>query len=474
MRADAVGARELIFFVVSAAAPLTGMAGFVALAFYFSGVIVPAGYVIAGVVYAIFAVGFTAMSRHVRNSGAFYAYITVGLGRRPGAGAASMAYVAYAVGQVGFVAASGVFASLMLAEVAGVYVSWQLCAVVLTLVVAALSYLEVGVGARILAVLLFAELGVLFVMAAAVLARGGYEGLSFGSFNPVHLATPTVGVLFVFTFVMFIGFEQTAVYSEEARDPRRTVPRATYGSILILAGVFTLVSWTILMAAGPSRLESLLADDPSTLIFTLNTEYVGAAMTAAMQVLIVTSFVAGVLAVHNASTRYLFSIGREGLIPQVFARTDRRTRTPSVAAYVHTAFVVGALAVFGATSLDPYTQIIVWTNTPTLVGVIALEVLTSIAVIRYLGRSQSGETLWQRLIAPSLAVVLLGGALVLILVQLELLTGLPPVGNMIVLSPLVVGFLVGWWRAGSMRRSADTGSRPQLTGVDPADRGRSQ
>jgi amino acid transporter len=64
-----------VFFVLSAAAPLTVMVGFAALAFMFGGVIAPMGYLIAGIVFAVFAVGFTAMSRHMRNSGAFYAYI---------------------------------------------------------------------------------------------------------------------------------------------------------------------------------------------------------------------------------------------------------------------------------------------------------------------------------------------------------------------------------------------------------------
>ncbi|MEH1014682.1 APC family permease [Micromonospora sp. CPCC 206060] len=454
LRPNAVGVGELVFFVLSCAAPLTGMAGMVGLVFLLAGPIVPAGYLIAGAVYAIFAVGFTAMSRHLRNSGAFYAYVTAGLGKVAGAGSAVMAYVAYAVGEVGFAAAAGVFASLAMTEVAGLDVPWQVSALVVAVVVSVLSYLKVNIGARVLGVLLIAEIGILFVMAVAVLVQGGYEGFSFESFNPVNLATPSVGVLFVFTFIMFIGFEQTAVYSEEARDPKRTVPRATYLSIVLLAGIFTFISWTVLMAAGPSRLESLLADDPSSLMFNLNTEYVGEAVTGVMQLLIVTSFIAGVLAVHNASTRYLYSLGREQLIPAAFGRTDPRTLTPSVAGVVHAAAIVVALIAFGLTSLDPYTQIIVWTNTPTLVGVMALEILTSVAVIRYLGRNRSGgETLWQRLIAPGLATVLLGAVLLLVISQMKLLTGLGAVGNSIVLAPLVLGFIIGAIRAGRMRHT---------------------
>src|SRR5947199_5580682 len=70
LRAGAVGSKALVFFAMSSAAPLTGMAGFVALVFIFGGVVAPSGYLIAGAVYALFAVGLTAMSRHIRYSGA--------------------------------------------------------------------------------------------------------------------------------------------------------------------------------------------------------------------------------------------------------------------------------------------------------------------------------------------------------------------------------------------------------------------
>ncbi|MFJ8622642.1 APC family permease [Kitasatospora sp. NPDC093550] len=477
LRADAVGVRDLVFFVLSAAAPLTVMAGFSALAFLLGGVAAPTGYLIAGAVFALFAVGFTAMSRHMRNSGAFYAYISRGLGPVAGAGAALIAYLAYALGQIGFGAVAGLFAADVLRVLTGFTVPWQMCAVALLLLIALLSYLKVDIGARVLALLLVAEIGVLLVLAVAVLAQGGHEGLTAQSFNPAHLMTPGVAGLFVITFVVYIGFEQTAIYSEEARDAPRTVPRATYLAVAILAVLYTFVSWIILMAAGPHRLTALLAQDPADLVFDLNTEYVGGAMTSVMRLLIVTSFLAGVLALQNAGCRYLFSLGRDGILPAAFARTNPRTRTPSTAGLVHTGLVVAAVTGFGLTSLDPYTQIVVWTNTPTLVGVLLLEIATSIAVIRYLGRLRSGESLWQRLVAPALSAVLLTAVAVLVVTKMSLLTGLTGAGgNALVLSPLMAGLIAGcaralWLRANRpdvYRRLSDPDPQSDAGPVAPA------
>src|SRR5205085_10647990 len=88
LRAGTLGTADIAFFVVSAAAPLTVMAGVAPFAIALGGIGAPVGYLVAGITLAVFAVGFTTMSRHVRSGGAFYAYITRGLGPAFGIGAA--------------------------------------------------------------------------------------------------------------------------------------------------------------------------------------------------------------------------------------------------------------------------------------------------------------------------------------------------------------------------------------------------
>ncbi|MCR1785251.1 APC family permease [Nocardioides carbamazepini] len=442
LRSDAVGARHLVFFVVSAAAPLTVMAGFAPLAFLVGGQTAPVGYLAAGLVYALFAVGFCAMSRHVSNAGAFYAYVTRGLGGAVGAGSALVAYVAYTLGEIGFCAAAGLFASITLDDLAGIDVSWGACAVVLGLIVSVVAYCRVDVGARVLAVLLAGELGLLLALAVAVLAKGAPEGLTLGGFDPSGWDASVLGSLFVITFVVYIGFEQTAVYAEEARDPRRTVPRATYVAVALLALTYTVVSWVLLMAIGPSALATALAGDPSQLVFALNQAYLGGFMTDVMQVLIVTSFVAGVLALHNAGARYLFALGRDRLLPASLGTTGANS-SPSRAVVVQSVLVVVALVGFGLSDLDPYTQVVIWTNTPTLVGVLFLQILTSLAVIRFFARNRTEEGVWQRLVAPALATLALGVVLYLVCSKMGLLTGLGGWENLLINLPLVAAFVAG-------------------------------
>src|ERR1700753_3690428 len=82
LRKNAVGATHIVFFALAAAAPLTAVVGVTPAAFAFgNGAGVPGTFVLVGVLYFLYSVGFTTMNRYVRSAGGFYPYIAAGLGR---------------------------------------------------------------------------------------------------------------------------------------------------------------------------------------------------------------------------------------------------------------------------------------------------------------------------------------------------------------------------------------------------------
>ncbi|UOR01944.1 APC family permease [Leucobacter allii] len=452
---------SLVMFILGAAAPLTILAGFAPIGLIAGGEGLVVGFLVPALVYLVFAIGFAAMSRHYEGLGAFYAYISRGISPTLGGAAGVVAYLGYLAGQIGFTASTGVFASALLAPILGVEIPWFICAVVISVGVGALSYGRVEIGARVLTALLLAEIGILVYFCVAVLLQGGYAGLSLHAFSPEVVFSTAVPAVFTMTFSAFIGFEQTAIYSQEVRDPRRTVSRATFIGITILGLGYTFCAWVILQAVGVERLPDLLAGDPSDLVFALNSEYAGVAMTAVMRALIVTSFIAGVIALQNAGSRYLLALGRSRILPAALGRTNPRSGTPSVAAVVQTGLVIFALIVFLIAGSDPYTEIIAWSSVPTIVAVLAMQILTSIAVIRYFREDPRGESTWSRLVAPILACILLFGGLFLLLSQLSSLTRLGLLGNCLTLSPLIIGAVYGLLRTRYLR-GRDRGT-PGLT-----------
>ena len=102
LRPNVLGAASIMFLVVSAAAPLTAVAGGVPLAMLLGNGAGVAGAVgIVTLILMLFAVGYVAMSRHVRNAGAFYAFAAQGLGGHFGGAAAMVAILSYNCMQIG-------------------------------------------------------------------------------------------------------------------------------------------------------------------------------------------------------------------------------------------------------------------------------------------------------------------------------------------------------------------------------------
>jgi len=145
---------------------------------------------------------------------------------------------------------------------------------------------------KVLGTLLIAETGILALLAAAILVKGGAHGLSLASFAPAHIVTGGMGSVLALAFGAFIGFEATAIYREEARTPNRTVPRATYVAVGFLGLFYAFISWVIIQAFGNTGAVQAASEDPAGMFFTAMNTYVGSWATDLMRVLIVTSLFA--------------------------------------------------------------------------------------------------------------------------------------------------------------------------------------
>ena len=104
-------------------------------------------------------------------------------------------------------------------------------------VVTLLGHRNIDLSRNVLGVLLLGEVAIVLVLDAVVIFPGGHEGLSTGIVTPSEIVSGAPGLALLFALLSFIGFEATAVFRDEARDPLRTIPRATYLA-LILIGVF--------------------------------------------------------------------------------------------------------------------------------------------------------------------------------------------------------------------------------------------
>src|SRR5262245_46835419 len=97
-----LGTAHLVFFIVAASAPLTAVAGGQSATYLVTGNKgIPFLFIPLGIMLALFSVGYAAMSRHITNAGAFYSYISRGLGKIPAVAGAFVALVSYNAMQIG-------------------------------------------------------------------------------------------------------------------------------------------------------------------------------------------------------------------------------------------------------------------------------------------------------------------------------------------------------------------------------------
>ncbi|WP_409057360.1 APC family permease [Streptomyces sp. SYP-A7185] len=444
LRAGSLGTADIAFFVVSAAAPLTVMAGVAPIAVSLGGIGAPVGYLLAGITLAVFAVGFTAMSRHVRSGGAFYAYITRGLGRPAGIAAALLAMLGYNGMEIGVYGLLGTATQDTAHALFGADVPWLPVSLAGLLLIWYAGYRSIDFGAKLLGVLLVAETGILVLLAGGVLLRqGGAGGLSLDGFAPAHVLVPGTAAVLAFAFAAFTGFESTVIYRREARDPDRTVPRATYIAVAFLGLFYAFVVWTVIQAFGDEEVVKAAGADPAGLFFSAITTYVGGWAADLMHVLIVTSVLASLLAFHNAINRYGLALAEEGVLPKALGRVHGRHRSPYLAGAAQT--VLGAVVVvaFAAAGADPYAQLLLWVNTPGMIGLLALQLLAAIAVPCYFRRIRHQEGVLRTVVAPVAATVLLSVALVLVATHIDLFTGASPFVNTVLVGVAPAVFVVG-------------------------------
>jgi amino acid transporter len=390
LRRGTLGVPGIAFFVVSAAAPLTAMAGGAPVAMLLgNGPGIPLAYVVVSAILVVFAVGYTAMARHHTSTGAFYSYVARGLGRSAGGAAALIALLGYNAMQIGLYGLFGAAASGFVAEHLGVALPWWVFVLVALALIAVCGYRQVDLSVRVLAVLVSLEFLIVLVLDVAILVRGGAGGgapITATPFTWTSFLSGSVAVALLFNFASFIGFEATTIYSEEARDPARTVPRATYLAVLTIGVFYTVTTWLMVEGQGAAGLQDHLAGltpDPTVFLFELGATYLGPALTTVMSLLFVSSVFAALLAFHNAVARYCFALGREGLVPARLGRTHAVHLSPHAGSVSQSALALVVVLLFVATGQDPVLALFTWLTQLGTLAVIVLMALASFAVVAF-------------------------------------------------------------------------------------------
>ncbi|MFV0374271.1 APC family permease [Microbacterium sp.] len=421
LKTNSLGFIGVAFFVISAAAPMAAFVGASPVIFSILGPTVPLVYVLVALVIAVFAIGYLKMSRHIVSAGGFVAYIARGLGRRTATGAAGIVIVTYLALQVGLWSQFGVFAQQLAADYLGVDLpvwAWILLFLVIT---TALTMFGVDLNLRILGVLLILEIVAVVALVIGIFANSAGKDLSLVSFAPSGLFQPGLGVAILFVFACFTTFEATTVFSEEARNPRRTIPRALFAVIIFVGVFYTIATWAVSVAVGPDQIQEAAGADLAGIIFAVARDFVGPWLDILMQILVVSSFIAMLIGVQNMFARYMYALGKARALPQALARVTKRSQAPARAALVNGVVVAAIIMAFLWSGADPITVVYAWFVALGTIGFVVMMALASVAIVVFFIREKRESGFWTTRVAPLSAVILMIGVLAIAILNYDAL-----------------------------------------------------
>lgn len=224
-------------------------------------------------------------------------------------------------------------------------------AIVVVLLAASLLLRGASESARVNAILVFTKIVILLFFCAIA-----FTAFNAGNLEP-FLPLGMLGVVAAAgqVFFSFIGFDTASTAGEEAKNPKRDLPRAILLSLLIVTTLYVLVALAAVGAMLWSDMEGTGGEAVLAKILENVTGQVWPSIVLSIGAVI--SIFSVVLAVMYGQTRILFAMGRDGLLPKIFTKVSPRTQTPITNTLIVAAVVIALAAVVPLDNLANATSI---------------------------------------------------------------------------------------------------------------------
>jgi amino acid transporter len=385
-------------------APTAAMALNGSLAASLAGPAAPLAFLGALLTVVFVAYAFTTFSRRYATSGSVYAFASRGLGVRAGFLSGWSLLFTYMVFTIASASEVGLFFQTFVGLL-GASVPWILPTLAALALILGLGLRRLEIGTRVTLAVEGISVLLILITVVVIFVHFGHHSLSSRPFVPRGVSASDVGLASVFGFLSFAGFEGAAVLGEEARNPKRAIPRAIWLAV-IGCGVFYLIVIYAqslgfgLTAAGAGAFGK--SSDP--MVF-LTSKYAGHAMSIALAAGATVSAYAAAFGSTVGASRLLFTFGRDGLLSPRLGKTNA-AGTPALA--------------IGVSAVVPAIACLAWYANGTgagamfgdfgTIGVLALllaYLATQFAAIRLFVRNE-----WRgiKLVVPVVAIGLIGYA----------------------------------------------------------------
>jgi amino acid transporter len=498
LKPGAVGLIGVLFLTVTGSAPISAMLFNTPISVGFgNGIGTPAGFLIATIVLTIFGVAYVAMARKVTTAGGFYSFISHGLTRELGMASGFLMVSAYSVFEVSLVGGFAYFAQLK-GQSYGLHIAWYWYGFFMIALICVLTWFDVKLSARLLGIALLCEILTLLVFDGFMFTQAS-GNVSASAINPVNafkglpahgkaIAAGAAGIGIFFAFWSWVGWEMAPNYGEESRNPKKNVPRAMYISVIGLGIFYVVTSWAAISGYHSINAAASVAQTNAANFFFLPAHhFAGSFLRGALSWFIITGSFACGMAFHNTTARYMYSLGRERVLPTILGRTHEKFKSANIASTTQSGIatvIVLAFVLFakanstGAGNSIGYIQVYGLMAVMGVVSILAIQALVSIAIFNYFRTHHKADHhCWTTITAPIIATVTQALVLYLAISNLDFLGSGYSYAKWLVWGDLAI-FLAGLGYAFYLKRNDrakfETVGRMINQGIDtvePADHG---
>jgi amino acid transporter len=348
LREHSIGLPQVLFQSITHMAPAAAVAYSIFISVPYSQQALPLSVGLALIACICAATAIGQLAKLFPSAGGMYTYTARSLGRGPGFLVAWL-FVGFEPLVAPFLylefgwAMSEVFKSEVGWNYSG---QWWIWVLLMTVVVLLLTYRDIRLSTTAGVILGAFEI-VIFGALALWMIFSNAGDLNLQPYNPNHATGDWSGVFkgMVIAIQAFIGYEAAAPLGEEAKSPRRTIPRAVVGSAIAIGLFYVLCSYAWVFGAGFGNFvnQATTNADPWRSL--------GKVFWSSGWVLvflaICNSIAANSNAAVNAATRVFYALARNGLAPRPLGHTHSRFKTPTVAIGWMSAFALALSLAFG-------------------------------------------------------------------------------------------------------------------------------
>lgn len=365
----------------------------------------PLTYLAAFLICLVLAAPMVGLARHLPSAGGFYTYVSAGIGPKSGFIVGWLYGLSVAIVPAALAAFTG---SVLENELAGKYgfgVPWWVYSVVILAICFACAYRGITISVRFLVVMTCFEMVVGLGLALTGLFSPGPGGVNVSGFNPANISSSSGFFLaVVLSIFAFTGFESAAAVGEESRDPKRIIPKAIVGSLVLIGVFYVVTAWGLQIGWGTDELDSL-ATSATAPAFVLS-DRLWAGGSVIVLIALVNSGLGVCIACTTSATRTLYGIARTDALPKALTVVHAKYRTPLVAVVLQSAVALIVCLGVGI-PLGPVNLFNMLGTTGTFIY-IPIFIMMNIAAFLFFRKRVPGEfSIWAHVIAPIISTAAL-------------------------------------------------------------------